>query len=429
MNSLRGAAAAIVVPLLVLGGGAARAEVLSLSEVQESAANADAVAVATARAEESNADLDSARAVHHPVVNLNTDASVSPGGQLVDVTGVDGQHYLVQGSRTISQPGAFLPTVRFGAIVSGQLNVYDFGRSAARVAAAEHRLRASRLAADAIRAENVRLATEAYLSWVVATARHAVVERHAVAVRAQGAALRDAIEEGARPPADALAADQAETAVEAEGLDAQNALERAAEAVRQWAPERWRPTSTPDLRLLDQPPAPHRDRAEYDAAAMAEQSDASHALAESLRREHVPILSASGDLGARGQNETLFPLYRLGVALTMPLWDGGVAAAQRRAAQAQAEELQAQARSLTTTSRDAARLARQEAARLTRRVELSSRSRSLAEQDFVQMRERFRLGAIDVRPVLDALDRLSRAETDEVSAKGEWARAMFRAGP
>ena len=415
--------------VLVLGTGVVHAETLSLQEVQDSAAKADTVAVAIAKADESSANLESAQGAHRPTFSLNTDASVAPGGQLIDVTGLDGQHYLVQGSRTINQPGSFIPTARFGAVVSGQLNVYDFGRSAARIVAAESHARASRLAVEGTRAENVRLATEAYLRWTVAYARLEVAERHVVAVRAQATALRDAIEEGARPPADALAADQAETSGEMEELEALNVLERAADTVRRWAPSRWHSTSVPDVRLLDDPPIPHRDPTAYDAAVTAAEADASRALAETLRREHVPILSASGDLGARGQNDALFPLYRLGVVLTVPLWDGGIAASQGRAAQAQAEQLRLQARSLTTASQDAERLARREGARLTRRVELSGRSRRLAEQEFTQMRDRFRLGSIDVRPVLDALDRVFRAESDEIAAKGDWALSMFHESP
>ncbi len=303
----------------------ARAAVLTLAEVERCAVVNDAASASNAETDAAAADLDAAHSGRRPVVTLNTDASLAPGGHLVDVTSADGQHFLVQGSQTIGQSGAFTPVVRFGSVASVQANLLDFGRTASRIRAAEHRLRSSRSDAEAVRAENVRAADEAYLAWTVAYARLAITERHARAVRAQAQAIRGSIAEGTSPSGEENAARQAEATVEIESLDAAGELERTESTVRQIASVSWRPLSTPDLTVLEGPTVGSSSRTSFDAKALDEQAAASSALADGLVRDHAPLLTASGDLGVRGQMDSVFPVYRVGIVLSVPLWDGGSA--------------------------------------------------------------------------------------------------------
>lgn len=407
----------------------ARAAVLTLAEVERCAVANDAASASNAETDAAAADLDAARSGRRPVVTLNTDASLAPGGHLVDVTSAGGQHFLVQGSQTIGQPGAFTPVVRFGSVASVQANLFDFGRTASRVRAAEHRLRSSRSDGEAIRAENVRAADEAYLAWTVAYARLAITERHARAVRAQAQAVRGSVAEGTSPSGEENAARQAEATVEIESLDAAGELERTETTVRQIAGVSWRPLSTPDLTVLEGPAVGSSSRTSFDAKALDEQAAASSALADSLVRDHAPFVTASGDLGIRGQMDSVFPAYRVGIVLSVPLWDGGLGSAQARAAQARSDQLRAEVRSLLKAGRDEQERTIAQLARADARLEVSRRVQRLAQDDLAQARERYRLGAADLRALFDAYDRLTRAEDRELSAKADRIRAALHANP
>ena len=397
----------------------ARAAVLTLAEVERCVVANDAASASKAETEAAAADLEAAGSGRRPVITLNTDASLAPGGHLVDVTSADGQHFLVQGSHTIRQSGAFDPVVRFGSVASVQATLFDFGRTASHIRAAEHRLRSNHSDAEAIRAENLRAAREAYLAWTVAYARLDIAERHARAVHAQAQAIRGSIAEGTSPPGKENAAREAEATVEIETLDATGDLERAAIAVRHIVGASWTPLSTPDLTFLDAPAVGSSSRTSFDAMALDEQAAASSALAESLVRDHAPLFTASGDLGVRGQDDSVFPVYRVGVVLTVPIWDGGLGSAQARAAQARSDQLRAEARSLLKASRDARERTAAELARATARLDAARRLQRLAQDDLDQARERYRLGAADLRALFDAYERLARAEDRELSAKAD----------
>ena len=283
--------------------------------------------------------------------------------------------------------------------------------------------------AEALRAENVRAARDAYLSWTVAYARLDITERHARAVRAQAQAVRGSIAEGAGPPGEENAARQAEATVEIETLDAEGELERAEIAVRRIVGVSWRPLSTPDPTFLDAPVVASSGRTSFDAMALDEQAAASSALADSLVRDHAPLLTASGNLGVRGQADSVFPVYRVGVVLTVPLWDGGLGSAQAHSAQARSDQLRAEARSLLKAGRDEQERTAAELARAGARLDVSRRLQRLAQDDLAQARERYRLGAVDLRALFDAYDRLARAEDRELSAQTERVRAALHVKP
>jgi outer membrane protein TolC len=419
----------LIVMFLTVAALPARAAVLTLAEVERCAVANDAAAASRAETDAAAADLEAARTGRRPVITLNTDASFAPGGHLVDVTSPDGQHFLVQGSQTIGHSGAFEPVVRFGSVASVQANLFDFGRTASRIRAAEHRLLSSHSDAEAIRTENVRAAREAYLGWSVAYARLDITERHARAVRAQAQALRGSIAEGRSPPGEENTARQAEATVELETLDAAGELERAEIAVRQIVGASWTPLSTPDLTFLEAPVVGSSSRTSFDAKTLDEQAAASSALADSLVRDHAPLVTASGDLGVRGQEASVFPVYRVGVVLTVPLWDGGLGSAQAHSAQARSDQLRSEARSLLKASRDEQERVAAELARASARLDVSRRLQRLAQDDLAQARERHRLGAVDLRALFDAYDRLARAEDRELSAKADRIRAGLHVKP
>ncbi len=415
--------------LLTAGARLVRADVLTLPEAERRALLNDAALASRAKTAQAAADLEAARSGQHPTVALSTDASIAPGGQLVDLTAADGQHFLVQGSRSIGESGAFVPVPRFGGVVSLQANLFDFGRTASRIAAAEHRVRSSMSEEQAVKEENARAARDAYLAWTVAHARVALVEQRVMEVRDQAAQVRGSIQEGARPPADENVARQEQIAVGIELSEARGELQRAELALRQIVGDPWKTSFVPDLTILEVSPAGATDAAALDAAALEEQAEAASALAESLAHDHAPVLSASGDVGVRGQATSVFPAYHLGMLLTIPIWDGGLGAAQARAAQAQAAGLRAEARSLSSARRTEQQLASDEVSRARERSELAQQLRQLAEEEVAQVNERYRLGAVDLRAVVEVRERLWRAEVQELTAKAARTRAALSARP
>jgi outer membrane protein TolC len=224
-----------------------------------------------------------------------------------------------------------------------QANVFDFGRTASRIRAVEHRARSARTEERALREDVVRSAREAYLAWTVAYARVALAERHQEDGRKRAAMVAGAIAEGGRPRADLNAARQDEVALEMEVAGARAGLDHARGALEQVAGATWSDSAVPDLGLLETPAIGDSIDARLASAALEQKADAATAVAESFAHEHAPFVSTSAEAGVRGQATSMFPAYRVGITVTVPLWDGGLASAQAQSARAQAESLRSEA--------------------------------------------------------------------------------------
>ncbi len=406
-----------------------RAEVLTLTEVEARAVSAGATLASKAKTAGADADLEAARSGRSPVLSFNSDASLAPGGQLVDVAGPDGQHYLVQGSRRIGDSGAFATVPRYGGVVALQTNLFDFGRTSSRIRAAQHRARSSRSEEESVRAETVRAAREAYLAWTVAYARVSAAEQRQRDTLAQTEMLKGSIADGTRPRADENAADQEEVAVELDLAEARDELDRTRLVLEQLVGGSWTTSTVPDLGILEGPTDEGSNQAPLGSEALEQQAAAAEALAESLARDHAPLIAASGEVGARGQASSVFPVYRLGLTLTVPLWDGGLGAAQARAARAQADQLRAQATAALKAGRDEQELARRDLLSAQERVRLAQRLCRLARDEVAHTGERYRLGAVDLRALFQSREQLAHAEARELTAKAERARAVLHTRP
>ena len=408
----------------------ARAQVLTLQDVERRVVAADATRSARAKITQMDAELDVARSGRRPVVTLNTEASASPGGRLIDVESVGGERFLVQGSRPLGEPGAFTIIPRYGGLLSAHADIFDFGRTASRIRAAEHRARATRAEEQALTSDLLRTTREAYLAWAVTHARLALAEQHEREGRARAETLRGLIAEGTRPAADRNAADQDEVALGIEVTDARAERDRALLRLEHLAGGPWPAAMLPDLGLLEIP----TDRAPEEApslaaAALEQQAAAAAAMADSAAHDHAPLISAAAEAGVRGQSSEVFPAYRVAVTVTVPLWDGGTGSAHARAARAEAEALQAEAGASRKSRETEQRLARGDLQHAQEKLRLAARLRQLAQNELEQTNERYRLGAIDLRAILDVRERLSRAEAQELVAKAERASAWLRAQP
>ena len=124
------------------------------------------------------------------------------------------------------------------------------------------------------------------------------------------------------------------------------------------------------------------------------------------RKTRVPVLAVVGRTGLAGINNRVFPMYRLGINLSVPLWDGGHAVSLAHAAEARAVELDAQARNVQLERDD-----QQERALVERRV--AEEQLALADD----------LVAISQRRVI------SRLRSATTSERGSWSRSRTLALP
>jgi outer membrane protein TolC len=418
--------------LTLLGAPPVRAEVLTLAEVEERALATGDTRGAAARIAQGDAELEIARSARRPVVSLDTDVLAAPGGQLFAVEGTDKQRLLVQGSHPLGETGAFTPVPRFGSVLAAQATLVDFGRATSRIRAGEARVRAAELDAHVLRRTTLRAAREAYLSWTVAYARAELASRHGAEGKARAAATTGAVADGSRPSSELNAVEQDTLTLAIDDEAARAALAHARVALEERVGGALGQSTTPDLGWLE---ADGVDAVAFGsgddpgAAALAQESAAAVALAESMARVHAPILSTSAEVGLRGQGTSVFPAYRLGLVLTVPLWDGGLGAAQARSERAQADALGARAESTRKSSAGELRLAEQDLASAVRRLRLAARLRQLAQVELDQTNERYRLGSVDLRGVFEVRDRLWRAESQELTARADRTSAWLRTRP
>jgi outer membrane protein TolC len=411
----------------------ARAETLvRLSELRAQALkDRPELAAEDARVAQAAARVDEAGAARRPEIAGTVETSVAPGGQLVElpasVTG-DGP-LLVQGSPTLDQGGAaFEPQVRYAGVVGVDWNVHDFGRTEA----AERAARAEARAREADRALTRRRLLSAvdatYLEWLAAERRaHAEAET----VVRRRAALEDAkgrVEAGALPPSALLPLKSELAAAELSAAYAKDAELRALRAVGRAAgaplPEDARPD--PSLLELGANPLEAQPREAPEAAALQARVEAAEATAELHDRAGRPQLTASAQVGVRGQLEDFFPVYRGAIGLRLPLWDGGEAAAKAARARAEKRALMAErARQIEARAEEtrAARLALRQARR---RVELAAAFLSSAEAQLADAEDRRASDAATDAEVTRARAQAARAAGQLLTAKVDRAAAALR---
>jgi outer membrane protein TolC len=416
---------------LALGGllsaGAARAEVIPLAVLEQTALETrSALAAQKAKARAAEARVRLARSTG-PSLALTAQGALSPGSQPVRVIDVHGNEYLVPGSRAIGQEGAFVPTPQYGLGLTLQGRLYDFGRTRATVRAAGVGLDATHAETEAERARILHEVRAAYLGWVVAHAATAIARQSSENARKHRELVEAAVEDGSRPASDlpAVRADEARARlrlIEARGREtsARTALEA---AVEQPLP----PAAEPDPAMLDMAPPSGGPARSAELVALERRRDAAFAQARSFERPSLPTLDATAEAGPRGQGARIFPAYRVGVLLSIPLWDDGSHDAQRAIASAEASELSARADELARA------LSRERAQALADLRNAEERLRAadalrLALEDSVRLaEERYELGgAGTLETILQARAAMADALLEVLQARAARADAVLR---
>jgi outer membrane protein TolC len=409
--------------------GPARAAVVRL-EALEAQVTAERSTVETARVAAASARVELAESAYYPQLAVSAEGSLSPGGRLVRVADLNGTEYLVQGTRTLDESGAFTPQPRYGVALTAQQRLYDFGRTAAAVRAAEADQRAARAADVAQRGTRVRVLRGAYLRWVGAWIAREAITRQRNDARARRALVEGRVGEGVRAPSDLGALEVHEAEIELDAVRAEGNLAAAKLDVERASGAPLPEGATPDAAILEREPpkAPRDGEGDSMVQSLDSQRDAALAAARAAELGRAPILSATAEAGLHGQSVELFPEYRGSVTLVVPLWDGGATSARVAAARAHAAELSArgtEARQQRSAARARASLDLASAAAT---LAAAERLRDAAARVANAAEERYALGQGPVEPVLEARAALARAEHEVLVAKLARAEASMTLG-
>jgi outer membrane protein TolC len=426
----------LVVALLCLVAPGVRAQVLTLSEIESKAQRERSELVERRAAiERAQGELALANSKGAATLGARAEGGISPGGRLIRIP-YDGDEYLVSGSRALGESGALVPTTRYAAMLSGKLTILDFGRSALGVRAAEAALGAEKASLLQAKVELVRAARAAYLDWLEAHQVWQLAMSDAEVTRQRSLNVRALIGDGARPATDAslssydeqLAGLRQNRAARA----AAGALQLLGAAVQSELPK----DAAPDLKVLEAPSAPPpAAEATQDSprdarlGALELQRNAALSAARAADRGASPVLDAAAEVGVQGQNERLFPVYKAGVTLSVPLWDGGVGSAQAAIHRAEARGLEArlQASERRLRAEQAAARARLQAA--AQELGLSQELLKTAELVLTQAEEHYKSGNDTLERVLNAQRGLVQARREVLSAQLETARARLELTP
>lgn len=156
-----------------------------------------------------------------------------------------------------------------------------------------------------------------------------------------------------------------------------------------------------------------------DVKAQAEREAAARLNANAVRYERLPSMVAYADYGSTGVNGStvaLLPTRDYGIALRVPIFDGGrrdalraESASQFRQERVRSNDLQEQIELEVRMALDSLRSAEEQ-------VKVAEAGLSLAQSEFTQARRRYEAGVASSLEVTDAQTRLERARDNRITA-------------
>ena len=419
-----------VTVLLVLGTllapTGASAEVVTLQGLEvlalQNQAHWEAVEAGT---EQAVADVSAARAGKMPTFWMNLSTTVAPGSDIERIRTVDGREVNVRASPTVTESTAFRPNIRYEGTIDMRAPLYD-GPSRAAIKAAEAYRAAAEASSGASRETVLRMVRAAYLDWMATRLTRDLAQRSSEAAKAQRARIEERVADGDRAPSELDAARYEELQAELLAADARARTAAAKRLLESAVGSELSPDAEPDTTLLGIESNESGGDADWEAEALERQRDAAHEEARMHRKGRVPVLAIVGQTGVAGVNERVFPMYRLGLNLAVPLWDGGRAVAMARSADAQASELDARAREWRVLRNDERRQARRDREDAEEQLSIADSLVSVSETRVEQAQTSYELGAGDLEAVADARVALRDAESRRVQIQVARADAILR---
>ncbi len=416
----------VVVLAATLSPVAAAAEVVTLQELEELALQNQARWKSIdAKLDRTAAEVDAARAGKMPTFWLDVTGVAAPGSDIEQVRTIDGRAVNVRASPTVRERTAFRPNIRYDGTIGMRAPVYD-GQTRAAVEAAEAYRAAAQASSSASRHAVVALVRGSYLDWL---ANH-LVSNHAGSSAEEAKAQRERIAErvadGDRPGSELDTARYEELQAELVAADASAQAIVAKRQLEAAVGIELLPEAEPDGELLQIESQYASTDARAEIAALERQRDAARHEARRHRKSRVPALAVIGQTGVAGVNESVFPMYRVGLQLAVPLWDGGRAMAMALAADAQVAELEARARDTEVSLNGEQERALIDRKHAEEQLALADELVAVSEKRVGQAQASYDLGAGDLEAVADARAALREAQSHRVQIQVARADAILR---
>lgn len=151
--------------------------------------------------------------------------------------------------------------------------------------------------------------------------------------------------------------------------------------------------------------------------AQREREESARLAAAATRWERIPSVAAFGDYGTMGTGaDATLPTRTAGVAVKIPLFDGGRRDARRAEAASQFRQEQIRTHDLTEQIRMEVILAADALRSADEQVKVAAEGLKLAEAELAQSRRRYDAGVANSLEVTDAQTRLARARDNHISA-------------
>lgn len=420
------ASAAVVVLVATLAPAAARAEVVTLQELEELALqNQTRWEAVDARSARTAAEVNAARAGKRPTFWLDVTGVVAPGSDIEQVQTIDGRAVNVRASPTLRERTAFRPNIRYEGTIGMRAPLYD-GQTRPAIKAAEAYRAAAQASSGASRQAVVALVRASYLNWLANHLVYGHAATSAEEAKAQRERITARVAEGDRPGSELDAARHEELRAELVATDALAQTVIAKRHLESVVGVELSPGSVPDGSLLQIESQEADSSARWEIEALERQRDAARQEARMYRKSRVPVLAVIGQTGVAGVNDSVFPMYRLGLQLAVPLWDGGKAVAMGHAADAQATELEAQAHDAELSRSDERQRALIDRKHAEEQLALADELVSVSEKRIGQAQASYDLGAGDLETVADARAALREAQSSRVQIQIARADAILR---
>jgi outer membrane protein TolC len=265
----------------------------------------------------------------------------------------------------------------------------------------------------------------AYADWLHAAQALQVGNEQLTRLKRWREIIDQLITEGVRPASDGALARFEEQRAELGALRARSthdlALARLESAAQTDLPD----TAAPDPALLDATEtATPRDALSTNdktsspsARYLEQQRQAASLAARAWDKTHAPVVDLGAEIGAKGQQDELFPAYRISLSITAPIWDGGEQSARAAMARADANEINARLAQAERAERQQLDVARARLISADDELKVALQMLASAKLLLDQAEGRYQLGSAGVEPVIQAQHTLAAAELDVLQAK------------